>query len=164
MDKQIENRRSHNISRCDVWVYGNGRSRAVAWVLVVSQVFVRALCLRLCVWQCCWLGQIFFLGWGYFILHLYKGPGEKYSSSVWFTFLLANSRKERPLRTQVGDRRGHRPRFSLHSCCDMYVHYFWLHLLSVHVFKHALYVSKILYSKAFFFFISSEIIKINVGS
>ncbi len=60
MDKQIENRRSHNISRCDVWVYGNGRSRAVAWVLVVSQVFVRALCLRLCVWQCCWLGQIFF--------------------------------------------------------------------------------------------------------
>jgi len=135
MDKQIENRHSQYISRCDVRVYGNGRSRAVAWVLVVSQVFVRALCSWLSVWQCCLAGTDLFLGRGYFILHLYKGPGEKYSSSVWF-YIPVSWFQERASSQDTGGRPAWSPstHISLHLCCDMYVHtYFWLHLLSVHV-------------------------------
>ncbi len=153
MDKQIEIRRSHNISRCDVRVYGNGRSRAVAWVLVVSQVFVRALCSWLCVWQCCWLGQIFF--WVEVILFCTctRVQVRNTAAMCGFTFLLANSRKEPPLRTQVVDRRGHHPHISLHSCCDMYVHaYFWLRLLSVHVSHkqtHTLCVKNVIQQRVF---------------
>lgn len=169
MDKQIENWRSQNISRCDVRVYGNGRSRAVAWVSVVSQLFVRALCSWLSVWQCCWLVQIFF--WVKVILFCTctRVQVRNTAASCGFPFLSADSRKEPPLRTQVGDRRGHHPLTSLCTyvvtCMGILISGDICWVCMFHTSKHVLYVSKCYTAKSFFVVsTSSEMIQIDFGS
>lgn len=99
---QRQNHSSSNISRCEVRVFGNGRSRAIAWVSVVSRVCASPLFLTPSL-TVLLTGPDLFLGVEVILFCTCTRVQVRNTAALCgFTFLLADSRKEPPSRTQVG--------------------------------------------------------------